>query len=318
MVLFSVIIPLYNKEDYIENTLKSVFNQTYKNFEIIIINDGSTDKSVEKAEILLTDFKNFTIINQENKGLSSTRNKGISLAKGTIIALLDADDLWHENFLQSIYSLHQNFPEASFYGTDYLEYYGPKNIVETKKNINPNLKTKEFLITDFFEKNKFQSIICQSSMAFKKEITNTILFDEDINYGEDVDFYLKSFIIHKLAYNYTPLTTILTNIPNQITKVGIKNKTLPNLIEYEKNNPKHNSLVTYINYNRYMFAIQYKLIRDNQNFKNLTSQIDYSILTSKQKVLLKSPLFVLKGLKFIKKSFLKQNIRLTSFDNKIK
>jgi len=316
-VLFSVIIPLYNKENYIENTLNSVFNQTYKNFEIIIINDGSTDNSAEKAKMLLANVNHATVLDQENKGLSSTRNRGVSLAKGRIIALLDADDLWHKDYLESIYNLYQNFPEASFYGTDYLEYYGPKNSVETKKNIDPNLKGKTFIVDDFFEKNKFQSLICPSSIAFKKEITNTIVFDETIDYAEDVDFYLQSFIKHKLAYNYSPLTTLLTNIPNQMTQIGIKNKTLPDLNFYEKNNPEHKSLEVYINYKRYMYAIEFKLLRDKVNFKNLTQQINFSLLTSKQKLLLKSPLIVLKTLKFIKKTLLKLNIRLTSFDNKI-
>lgn len=312
---FSIIIPLYNKENYIENTIKSVLNQTFKNFEVIIINDGSTDTSFEKAKLILKEFKNFTIINQENKGLSAARNKGISISKGTIIALIDADDLWHDNFLKSIYNSFLSFPEATFYGTDYLEKYSNTNIVESTKNIDPKLRNKTFIIDDFFLANKFQPIICQSSMAFKKEIAETILFDETINYAEDVDFYLKSFINHKLAYNYNPYVTILYNVPNQITKIGIKNKTLPNLNKYEKENPKNKSLKKYLDFKRYMYAIQYKLDRDKINFTKLTKHIDFNNLSAKQKVLLKSPLFLLKFLKFFKKVFLKQNIRLTSFNN---
>ncbi|GAA3610855.1 glycosyltransferase family 2 protein [Flavivirga amylovorans] len=311
---FSVVIPLYNKEHYIENTIKSVLNQTFIDFEIIVVNDGSTDSSLEKAEAVLSNYKDHTIIIQENKGLSASRNMGISIAKGQIIALIDADDLWHENFLKSMHGLYINFPNASFYGSDYLEKYSAKNVVETKKNINHNLKNKEFIVSDFFSTNIFQSIICQSSIAFKKEIFKTIAFDETIDYSEDVDFYLKSFMKHELAYSYTPLVTILTDVPNQITKIGIKNKTFPNLDYYEKKHPDNPSLKKYLDFKRYMFAMQSKLNHDNVKFSYYTKNLNYTNLSLKQKILLKSPLLIVKLIKHVKKFFLKRNIRLTSFE----
>ncbi|GGI57030.1 glycosyltransferase family 2 protein [Winogradskyella haliclonae] len=312
---FSVVIPLYNKELYIEETLRSVLNQTFDDFEIVIINDGSTDKSLKNAKHVLKSSSNYLIRSQKNKGLSASRNVGISLSKGKIIALLDADDIWHENFLESIYSLYSTFPEASVYGTDYQEKYSKTNIVETKKNLDHNLKNKAFLIEDFFLANKFQSVVCQSSIAFKKEMLSGILFDEIIDYAEDVDFYLKCFITKKLAYNYTVLTTILSNIPNQITRQGIKNKTIPNLDMYESNHPNNRSLKKYLDSKRYAYAIEYKLAKDRLNFDHLIKSLNFNNLNLKQKVLLKSPLFFLKFLKSIKKILLKYNIRITSFSN---
>lgn len=310
---FSIIIPLYNKEDYIKNTLNCVINQNYQNFEIIIVNDGSTDRSIN----IVNQFKDsrIVIINQENQGLSAARNVGITAAKGEIIALIDADDLWNESFLKSIYSLYCKFPEISFFGTDYSEKYNNNLIIETKKNININLKNKEFIIDDFFLANKFQSIICQSSIAFKKNSIKDGLFDKNINYSEDVDFYLKNFTKHKLAYFYAPMATILRNVPNQITKIGIKNKTIPNLNKYEKKNPNNKTLKEYLDFKRYMYAIQYKLSKDKISFNNSIKHINYKNLSSKQIILLKSPLFLLNLLRFIKKFFLKHNMRLTSFNN---
>ena len=139
---FSVVIPLYNKELYIKETLKSVLNQTFGNFEIIIINDGSTDKSFEIAKSF-NDIR-LKFFEKENQGLSASRNVGISLSKGKVIALLDADDIWHENFLESIYNLYITFPEATVYGTDYQEKYSDSNILETKKNIDSKKNTKLF------------------------------------------------------------------------------------------------------------------------------------------------------------------------------
>ena len=312
---FSIIIPLYNKEDYIEATLISILNQTFTDFEVIIVNDGSTDSSLEKTKNIISNFENHIIINQKNKGLSASRNKGISKAKGEVIALIDADDLWHENFLKSIFSLYSNFPNASFYGTDYLEKYDEKNTLETKKNLDANLKNKEFEIDDFFFANKFQSIICQSCIAFKKNIIKENAFDETIDYAEDVDFYLKNFTKYKLAYLFTPMATILSNVPNQITKIGIKNKSIPDLNKYERKNPNNNSLKQYLDFKRYMYATQYKLDGDRLNFNYLTKHLNYNNLSNKQRILLKSPLFLLKLFKAIKKLFLKYNIRLTSVKN---
>ena len=110
MPLKSVIIPLYNKEQFIEATLLSVLNQTFSDYEIIIINDGSTDKSVRNATKALKGYNNYSLITQDNKGLSATRNIGISRAKGDIIALLDADDLWDRKYLEEIKELYLKYP----------------------------------------------------------------------------------------------------------------------------------------------------------------------------------------------------------------
>uniref|UniRef100_A0A4W5LYG6 Glycosyltransferase 2-like domain-containing protein n=1 Tax=Hucho hucho TaxID=62062 RepID=A0A4W5LYG6_9TELE len=100
MSFFSVIIPLYNKECFIENTLKSVLSQTFTAFEVIIINDGSTDKSEEKA----LQFKDSRIryYSKENGGVSTARNFGIDKAKSVYITFIDADDYWYPTFLESI------------------------------------------------------------------------------------------------------------------------------------------------------------------------------------------------------------------------
>ena len=98
--MFSVVIPLYNKEKYISRAIKSVIEQTYKIFELIIIDDGSIDNSVN----IVKKHKDSRIrlIEQENSGVSATRNKGIKNAKYNYIAFLDADDEWKPNFLDTI------------------------------------------------------------------------------------------------------------------------------------------------------------------------------------------------------------------------
>ena len=89
---FSVIIPCYNVEKYIENTVKTVLNQTYKDFEIILIDDGSNDSTLAILNNLKETDDKIKVFTQPNKGVSYTRNRGIDIAKGEYIYFLDADD----------------------------------------------------------------------------------------------------------------------------------------------------------------------------------------------------------------------------------
>src|SRR5262245_2597869 len=107
MPFFSVIIPLYNKENYIRNTLKCVLEQSFTDFEIIIVNDGSTDNGLKVVKEF-TDSR-IVIEEQTNKGVSAARNLGIEKAAGTMIALLDADDYWFPNHLEVLHALHTDF-----------------------------------------------------------------------------------------------------------------------------------------------------------------------------------------------------------------
>src|SRR5690606_11844396 len=101
MAFFSIIIPLYNKEKYILATLESVFQQTFEDYEIIVINDGSTDSSEQK--VLQLNHQKISYYKTENKGVSAARNFGINQAKGRFITFLDADDYWLPHFLSEIY-----------------------------------------------------------------------------------------------------------------------------------------------------------------------------------------------------------------------
>jgi len=122
MSFFTVIIPLYNKEKYIENAIKSVLNQTFTDFELVIIDDFSSDKSAAIAATFESE-KVQLIYHEKNCGLSASRNTGIKKANSNYITFLDADDLWKPTFLESIFQLIQNFPEARIFATNYEEVW---------------------------------------------------------------------------------------------------------------------------------------------------------------------------------------------------
>lgn len=103
--LISVIIPCYNVEKFIKDCIDSLCSQTYKNYEAIFINDGSTDRTPQLLESLCKDKPNFKIVTRENGGLSAARNSGLEIAGGEYIAFLDSDDMYRPNYLEALYSL---------------------------------------------------------------------------------------------------------------------------------------------------------------------------------------------------------------------
>jgi len=118
--LISVVIPVFNKEEWVTKTLLSVFNQTYQNWECLIVNDGSTDASLEIIEIFIRDHPgNWKMINQKNQGQTRARNAGIEKATGDYIAFLDADDLWLPSKLEMQLSTHLSDPEIGLTLTAY-------------------------------------------------------------------------------------------------------------------------------------------------------------------------------------------------------
>lgn len=114
---YSVVIPLYNKANYIEETLNSVLKQTYQDYEIVVVDDGSTDNSVEAAKKVVSE--KIRLVKQVNQGVAVARNTGIENAKGEYIAFLDADDAWDTNYLETIDMVVDEHPESDIFVTAY-------------------------------------------------------------------------------------------------------------------------------------------------------------------------------------------------------
>ena len=112
--MFSIVIPLYNKEHTIARTLTSVVAQTYTEFEVVIVNDGSTDNGVEVVNDFTSDSR-VRIINQNNQGVSSARNKGVASAKYNYIAFLDGDDEWLPGYLEKMKEAIELYPKCGMY-----------------------------------------------------------------------------------------------------------------------------------------------------------------------------------------------------------
>lgn len=311
--MISVVIPLYNKEKYVLETLGSVLGQTYQDFEVVVVDDGSTDKSLELVKSI-NDNRIKIIQHSKNKGLSATRNTGVSVASREVISLIDADDTWEPSYLEEVVKLYRNFPEASLFGASYKEVYSNNKKRELTVLIDKSLKNKRFYIDDFFMINLGMPIVCQSSLSFKTNIFQTIKpFDESIEFAEDVDFYIRSNLKFKMAYSYKPLVSVKLGIQGQMTSQYLGMKKLPDLNNYEKENSNHISLLKYLNFKRYMFAMKYKLDQNKKAMDFILNSMDSRQLTFKQRVLIRLPFVLYRPVRRFKLLLLRIGIRWSSY-----
>ena len=311
MPRFSVVIPLYNKENFIENTIQSLLNQTFSDFEVLVVNDCSTDTS-EQLVARFDDPRINIIQHSVNKGLSASRNTGIKSANANYIAFLDADDLWKPSFLEKIDVLINQYPEASLFATKY-EVLHKKNRIVTHDFKLKNF-TKHGIIKNFFESNLNQSIYYPSCLCVKKIVFEDVgYYNEEVNYSEDVDFNLRAHATYKLAYWDEAAVTYLLDSENQITQNGLKGKTIPDYDFYEAQFKGRQDIKKYLDFQRYIKAKLFKLDGDNKRYLDMIQSMDTSNLNKTQRILLKSPRFVLLGIGKIKRILRALGIEFSSY-----
>lgn len=200
--LVSVIVPCYNGQEFIGEAIESVINQTYQNWELIIIDDGSTDESKKVMDRYLHDKRIQYIRHDKNKGISATRNTGIITSRGEYIAFLDQDDIWLPEKLERQLELFKK--SNSKIGLVYTDVYfidsngkifgqrNPRNVVWGK--------TKEVILKELF----LQSPITMCSTMFRKKCFDQLgLLDEDLFGCDDYDIYLR--VASKFGIRYIPL-----------------------------------------------------------------------------------------------------------------
>ncbi|WP_159799741.1 glycosyltransferase family A protein [Flavobacterium sp. MK4S-17] len=307
MPFFTVVIPLYNKEKYIGKTLVSALSQTFTDFEVLIINDSSTDKSLEAVQ-KFTDNRIKIIQHPVNKGLSASRNTGIKNASAEYIAFLDADDVWKPKFLQKIYGLISSYPEAGLFATEYLEVY-PNGV-----SITHNFKLNTGVVNNFFEAGLKQPIYCPSALCVKKSILDkTGLFNENITFGEDIDFSIRANLLYKLAYYNQPMVLYTMQSENQITQSPITGKVITDFDFYEQRYPTRKDLKKYLDFNRYIIAKKYNEAGNKSGYREMIKNIDKKNLNSIQRLLLAMPGFVLRSIKVLKAKLVKSGINPTTY-----
>jgi len=291
MTFFSVVIPLYNKADYIENTIKSVLDQTFTDYEIIVINDGSTDNS----ENLVRRFqdKRIEIFNQENQGVSVARNFGIEKAKGKLIAFLDADDYWFPDHLQVLANLYHHSPNCGIYCSRY------KIKITEKHYLTPNHygidKAFEGIIEDYFASNKPYRITWTSSLAIPKEILKKLGgFTPGTTNGQDLELWTKIGIEYPIAITNTITAIYNYDIPNSLAKNNIASMNLMDFEQFKNAEQQNPSLKKFLDLYRVEYGFCYYVFGYNDKSSLYLKNVDQQNLSLKIRFLFKLPSFCLR------------------------
>lgn len=305
MVYFSVIIPLYNKENHIENTIQSILNQSYTNYEIIIINDGSTDESESKV----LEFKDSRIrlYNQKNQGAAMARNLGIEKAKHDYIAFLDADDLWMENHLETLSALIHDFPKAGIYASGYQLIFKEGKISVPKFNGIP----EDFygIVPDYFDASLNYAVATSSSIAVPKYVFEKIgNFKSKISSGQDVDMWIRIASKYPVALWAKITATYLHYIENSLSKTPILEKKLKDFLDYKSEEEANPSLKKYLDIYRMEYAMQYKIAGADKESKELYGSILKQNIPLKSKIVYHLPQWILTLLLKIKQILRKNGI----------
>lgn len=231
----SVIVPLYNASDYIEETLLSLINQNFKNYEVIVVDDGSCDDSLDKAQnILSTSPIAYQLVHQRNKGVSGARNTGMEVARGKYILFVDDDDYISPNHISCLFN-----------GVKNHDFAITKMI---KVDLNGNHLTKDYSLAsemsceDLIKLELNMEIpfsFCQLLYPADLIKDNNLLFNTDAIYGEDTEFALKALIHGKTVVTSNENTYFYLQREDSATsKAEFKRfgfiKTLENIAEYYK------------------------------------------------------------------------------------
>ncbi len=288
----TVIVPVYGVEDYIEKCIQSLLDQTFTNFEALIINDDSPDQSIAKAKKLAGDDPRFIFLEKENGGQGSARNMGLDYAKGDYITFIDSDDYVAPNYLLDLYTcLTENNTEVACCGISYVDTAG-----NTLKTFTPNIEKfyqmNDYLLTKWFVSNFMWDKL------FKREVFEGLRFDTSLRTNEDVHLLFRVLFgrriasINEILYFYLqrPGSTSKDIHPTYLQdRIAIKNKQ----IEFAKEQglyEKHKDYIVYTYLKTFVFYCSTHFARYSKNYNNdiqqLKIEIDPNIFTLKNIILI--------------------------------
>lgn len=304
----SVAIAVYNKEQQILSTLESVLNQTYCISEIVIVNDGSTDNS-EKLIHTIKDAR-IRYIKQENQGAAAARNQAIAHCTNDYIALLDADDLWHPNFLSEIIKAIQRYPNEKVFSTG-LQIETNHNKSFPAKYSIPN--QSEIGVYDYFEGSYLNSLIYSSNVVIHKDVFEKVgNFDTRIRSGQDTDLWIRIGIEYSVVF-IPEYAVTYRFIPNSLSHSEVPIRYKIQFDKYKEVEKSNLALKKFLDLNRYSLAVYAREMGDIESYKQLKSAIEYRHLNKKQKFILSSPASVTKLLKSTKYFLERLGWKTTSF-----
>lgn len=272
---FSIIIPAYNVEKYIEQSVNSILNQTYQNFEIIIINDGSKDNTGKIIDKLYQNNSKIKIIHKENEGLSKARNTGIKKSIGEYLIFLDGDDYWNSNE-----ALAQIFTKIKKDKNDLVMIGLQKYFEETKTIVNKKLFDSKIPITikNLLKTNYYKASACDKIIKKSSFINNDLTFpegllSEDIIYCSNLLNKVKNIgLINENIYVYRQHKSSITK------NINVKN--IEDILTMLKEGLKNKNSLNY-NYLAYEYTVVLGLISTSKGTKNIPKNLKVEVFKLK-------------------------------------
>lgn len=295
--LVSIIIPAYNAEKTIKIAIDSALQQIYKNIEVIVINDGSTDKTNLIVNNIIEHDKRVKLVETENFGVSHARNIGIKSSKGKYVTFLDSDDFIDKEMISEMYKCIKEYNVKIVKCNCKMIENNTQRILEDY-NIKGLIRSKELLKHLIMYEENIKGYSC----VYMFEKNNIIFFNEDLSYMEDNDFLLKVllkneniYILDKPLYNYVLNDNSVTRSQKKLKEQCFKILDSINSMENTliKNNIDKNLMDEFYNlYYQYVISKISKIksnkdkltIINNKIFINLINNLQYSLLKKKQKV----------------------------------
>jgi glycosyltransferase involved in cell wall biosynthesis len=249
--MISVVIPLYNKAHTIFDTLKTVIAQSFTDFEIVIVDDGSTDDSVKVIQDFLLD-KRLRVISQTNKGVSAARNKGVEESKFELIAFLDADDKWFPDYLKKMVETIHKFPDFAMYNCAGIV----RNADNSKFNRIANKYKDRICEINFFE-NPHVFLHTSATIVNKSEFNKVKGFPIGMKRNQDLALFYSMALNGKVAYCGYPLSIYIGGVAGQSTSTPFI-KVMEHIAK-RYNHVHHNYLVTTRKNSNYLIFLKYEL-----------------------------------------------------------
>ncbi len=211
MSKYSIIVPLYNKAPYVRKALDSIVSQTFKDWECIVINDGSSDNSLEVVKNFVDEFKiydlRFKILDQKNAGVAAARNNGVKASKGEYVCFLDADDWWEPTFLEEMDNLIAEYPDAGINASNYI-YYKPG-----KTHVALNLERGYIDYPKAYYEGSSMPVWTGATCMPRKVFDEMGGFPLGIKLGEDFLLWAKTALHYPVAFSEKPLAYYNNDVP---------------------------------------------------------------------------------------------------------
>jgi glycosyltransferase involved in cell wall biosynthesis len=291
MATVSIVIPLYNKGFIISETLDSVLAQTFADFEVVIVNDGSTDSSFE----IVSQFSDerILLIQQENKGAAAARNLGIEKATSNLIAFLDADDFWYPNHLEELVKLYTDFPNCGMYCNRFQTRIAKNKTLNNSYSYSVSDDYRG-IVPDFFEASLINRVATSSSILVSKQVLlDNNCFNSNVSSGQDVELWTKIGITNSVAINNKSTVIYNFDLPNSLAKTPITKKILMDFSQFAAAEKENKSLKKFLDIYRLEYALQFKIAGSFTQSQFYLKDISTKI-PLKTRFLLQLPVFALR------------------------